>query len=228
MIMNHKIESKTYTLPRKFTYKDVKEFNKFMIKTIGEGVTHLILDASSVEFIDSAGLGILVKALKDFKNAKGKFQIEGLKGEPLNIFHISGADRLFLMNSASPQELLNKKVSEVIMELDLNLQVETVNGAVVLHFAGIMSFPEGWTKFKNQIQEIIPKAKKVILDLKHLKYLDSYSISELLHFSHEIKQQKGQIRFCNANELVKDIFKRIGLDTVIEFFETLQEALEKE
>jgi anti-anti-sigma factor len=50
-------------------------FLKVMTKCISEGSTNVILDLSKIDFIDSSGLGVLVRLAKQVQNAQGKFQI---------------------------------------------------------------------------------------------------------------------------------------------------------
>lgn len=46
-----------------------------MVKCVGEGPPHLLLDLSSVDFMDSSGLGALVQIAKEAQTAGGSFQI---------------------------------------------------------------------------------------------------------------------------------------------------------
>jgi anti-anti-sigma factor len=50
-------------------------FLKVMTKCLEEAPSHVILDLSKIDFIDSSGLGVLVRLAKQMQNAKGSFQI---------------------------------------------------------------------------------------------------------------------------------------------------------
>jgi anti-anti-sigma factor len=50
-------------------------FLKVMTKCLEEEPANIILDLSKIEFIDSSGLGVLVRLAKQMQNAKGSFQI---------------------------------------------------------------------------------------------------------------------------------------------------------
>jgi anti-anti-sigma factor len=50
-------------------------FLKVMTKCLEEKPANVILDLSKIEFIDSSGLGVLVRLAKQMQNAKGSFQI---------------------------------------------------------------------------------------------------------------------------------------------------------
>jgi anti-anti-sigma factor len=46
-----------------------------MTKCLEEKPANVILDLSKIDFIDSSGLGVLVRLAKQMQNAKGTFQI---------------------------------------------------------------------------------------------------------------------------------------------------------
>lgn len=50
-------------------------FLKVMTKCLEEQPANVILDLSKIDFIDSSGLGVLVRLAKQMQNAKGSFQI---------------------------------------------------------------------------------------------------------------------------------------------------------
>lgn len=50
-------------------------FLKVMTKCISESPANIILDLSKIDFIDSSGLGVLVRLAKQVQNAQGTFQI---------------------------------------------------------------------------------------------------------------------------------------------------------
>lgn len=50
-------------------------FLKVMTKCLEEQPANVILDLSKIDFIDSSGLGVLVRLAKQMQNVKGSFQI---------------------------------------------------------------------------------------------------------------------------------------------------------
>jgi anti-anti-sigma factor len=53
------------------------------------------LDCSGLDYISSAGLGVLLKTQKRLLAANGKLRIAGLKPHLLDVFTYSGFDQLF-------------------------------------------------------------------------------------------------------------------------------------
>jgi anti-anti-sigma factor len=58
------------------------------------------LDCSELEYISSAGLGVLLKTQKRLLVAAGKLRLTGLKPHLRDIFTYSGFDQLFEIESA--------------------------------------------------------------------------------------------------------------------------------
>ncbi|MFM7449363.1 MAG: STAS domain-containing protein [Leptolyngbyaceae cyanobacterium] len=50
-------------------------FRKVLTKCVEEGPSHLILDLSKIDFVDSSGLGALVQLAKKAQSAQGSFHI---------------------------------------------------------------------------------------------------------------------------------------------------------
>ena len=50
-------------------------FLKVLTKYIEDGPTHIILDLSTIDFVDSSGLGALVQLVKKAKTADGSLQV---------------------------------------------------------------------------------------------------------------------------------------------------------
>jgi anti-sigma B factor antagonist len=55
----------------------------------------VVLDCSQLEYISSAGLGVLLKTQKRLMASSGKLQLTGLKPHLRDIFTYSGFDQLF-------------------------------------------------------------------------------------------------------------------------------------
>jgi anti-sigma B factor antagonist len=59
------------------------------------------LDCSSLEYISSAGLGVLLKTQKRLLAVSGKLRLTGVSPHLLDIFRYSGFDQIFEIEAAS-------------------------------------------------------------------------------------------------------------------------------
>lgn len=63
-----------------------------LLDYLDAGKTRIVLDLTGVTYIDSAGLGEVVRAMKRAREVGGDLRICGLGGDVLRIFEITGLD----------------------------------------------------------------------------------------------------------------------------------------
>lgn len=70
----------------------------------------IVFDCSALEYIDSTGLGLIVRFYKDFTNGGGKFALAALQSKPKLVFEITRASKIFDLFDAveSAVEFLKK------------------------------------------------------------------------------------------------------------------------
>jgi anti-sigma B factor antagonist len=61
------------------------------------------LDCSRLEYISSAGLGVLLKTQKRMMASGGKLRLTGLSPHLRDVFQYSGFDRIFEIEPADPE-----------------------------------------------------------------------------------------------------------------------------
>ena len=64
-------------------------------RVLASGTPHLAIDMSSLEYISSAGLRVLLVVAKKVQQAQGKVVLFGLVRNVREVFSISGFDRIF-------------------------------------------------------------------------------------------------------------------------------------
>lgn len=65
-----------------------------MLKSSLAGVSHLTIDFSSLEYISSAGLRVLLSAHKTMKRQEGDMVVQGANEEVREVFTITGFDKI--------------------------------------------------------------------------------------------------------------------------------------
>lgn len=85
-----------YTAPR---------LKEHILNTLEQGDARLVVDLSSVDFMDSSGLGVLVSALKRTKDLDGELRIVCPKGGVLKIFSITGLTKVFGIDATLEEAL---------------------------------------------------------------------------------------------------------------------------
>ena len=74
-----------------------KELEQRAISLIDGGETALVLDFSSVTFISSAGLRVILLIAKKLETVQGKVKLCGLNATLRDVFEISGFSKLFVI-----------------------------------------------------------------------------------------------------------------------------------
>lgn len=72
---------------------------------LAENVGNILVDGSDLKYISSAGLGVFMSYLEDFKEKGVAFIIFGLEEKVLNVFHILGLDQLIIMENSQKDAL---------------------------------------------------------------------------------------------------------------------------
>lgn len=73
------------------------DLRETLVEVIDEGA-RIVIDMEAVEFLDSAGLGILVGGLKRARGRDGDLELVCSNGEVLKPLVITGLDRVFTIH----------------------------------------------------------------------------------------------------------------------------------
>ena len=100
------------------------------------------------------------------------------------------------------------------------------DGIVILTLNGelkIVSAEDSKTRINNSITEA--NAKKVVLDLSGLEFLDSAGLAVFISAYKKMTVEEGKIAICGLNGQPKTIFEISNMQRIINVFPTLDEAL---
>lgn len=70
------------------------ELDLAIAKSVGEGSTKILIDCSSLEYISSAGLGVFMSYIEEFKDKNIKMVLFGMSDKVANTFEILGLNEL--------------------------------------------------------------------------------------------------------------------------------------
>jgi len=66
------------------------QLDSAVIEALAQETSHLTLDLSEVTFLDSSGLGVIVKALKRAKESNTTFDVVAANERVLKVFNLTG------------------------------------------------------------------------------------------------------------------------------------------
>jgi len=86
------------------------ELDLAIAKSVGEGFNKILVDCSSLEYISSAGLGVFMSYIEEFKDKRIKMVLFGMSEKVANTFEILGLNELLEISKdkAEAKKLLNE------------------------------------------------------------------------------------------------------------------------
>ncbi|PKL47302.1 MAG: anti-sigma factor antagonist [Planctomycetes bacterium HGW-Planctomycetes-1] len=88
--------------------EDIKALEESIIPLI-EGHVNLVIDFSSVQFLSSAVLGLLIRISKKINEHKGKLKLCGISSRIYEIFKITRLDEIFDIHEDAKKAMLSLK-----------------------------------------------------------------------------------------------------------------------
>src|SRR5918912_3368252 len=70
------------------------ELDLAIAKSVGEGFTKILIDCNSLEYISSAGLGVFMSYIEEFKDKNISMVLFGMSDKVANTFEILGLHEL--------------------------------------------------------------------------------------------------------------------------------------
>lgn len=87
----------TIALSGNLYVESVVKLREDILKAIEQGKSHFIFDMHNLEYIDSAGLGVLITVQKRVRQLNGGVVIRGLKGNVRELFELTRLDKVFTL-----------------------------------------------------------------------------------------------------------------------------------
>lgn len=108
----------------------------------------------------------------------------------------------------------------------MQIAVKTANDVKVLAFEGSLdtqTSPDAQTQLTQLIED---GDKKILVNFEKLHYISSAGLRILLAAAKQLKTADGELRICDLNEVVKEVFDISGFSTIFKIFENEPEALD--
>ena len=83
-------------------------------------------------------------------------------------------------------------------------------------------------EFEDALNEAIDgEPKHLIVNLKDVEYLSSAGLRSILRIAKRLEKKQRKLAFVGARELVAEVIRLTGVDSIFPLCATTQEALEK-
>jgi len=106
------------------------------------------------------------------------------------------------------------------------IKERNVDGVVILTLErGLKGMGEA--TLKERLDQLVRAGHmQILVDLGGLPYVDSTELGRLIRCHLSVRRAGGRVRLCNLSEKVRMLMKMTRLDTVLELYESEDEALE--
>jgi anti-sigma B factor antagonist len=111
--------------------------------------------------------------------------------------------------------------------MGFQLDTQEIGRVIVVEAVGRFTLTDGQTKLRDVIHVFTGYgAKKFILTLSRVEFIDSYGVGELVRSYSVVRQMGGEIKLADVNEKVLDVLKISRLNTLFEICSGKEAALQ--
>lgn len=112
------------------------------------------------------------------------------------------------------------------METLIEVNKKEENGIIIFEFSWELDETNADKTFKSIYDAIGDFSwKKIILNMRWLKYLNSKSIGYIADVFSNIEDNDGQMQISNCSDWVKDILELVGITTIVPTVDDEKDAI---
>jgi|SRR5277367_2668868 len=109
--------------------------------------------------------------------------------------------------------------------MKLDLETRAIDDVTVLYCRGRFTYRDEATAFSQKIAELLPHARRVVVELSGLEVIDSAGLGELVVVHMWIKASGCSLKLAGANPRVRHLLELTNLLPVFDVHPTLDDAL---
>lgn len=177
-----------------------------------------VLDAAQTKYINSSGIGILLKHLKKVQSMDGRMVIRNLHGDPLTLFRSTGLDMVFTVEE--PED-----TAPTTDNLPLVVQFNSHGNIGIFRLSGTMQSSAAIAAFKEKVLLELADKSKILLDLCQLDEINPFAAREIVNIHRILDSSDEEMRLSRARPNVLSVLNESGLPESVEAFDSEEDAL---
>jgi anti-sigma B factor antagonist len=111
-------------------------------------------------------------------------------------------------------------------KVKLSLEQRNRGDVIIVHCQGRIVYRDEAAALSRLLAEVLPHARKLVLDLSGVASIDSAGIGELAQLQSRAENYSVSVKCAGANPLVRNLLDLTNLDSVLEIHASLDDALE--
>jgi anti-sigma B factor antagonist len=80
-------------------------------------------------------------------------------------------------------------------------------------------------EFKSEMGRLIEGCTRMIIDMEHVKFIDSAGCGALITVLRQLKGSGGDLKLYNVDKQVRLVFELVRMHKIVDIFNTQQEAI---
>ena len=109
----------------------------------------------------------------------------------------------------------------------MKLSTRTVDAVTIVDLGGKLILGEDTEQLRTRMREVIQSgAKKILLNMGNVNYIDSSGVGELVRAYASAGSQGGQLKLLGLTKKIHDLLTVTKLLTVFETYENEKQAME--
>lgn len=110
--------------------------------------------------------------------------------------------------------------------MSLKIDHYTDGDVTVLNLKGKVTIGSGDVQLRNDVESLLNDGHmKLVLNLRHLKYMDSSGVGELVSTFTTVSNRGGRLSLCNLSGKILDLLQITQLLQVFDTFTNVEEAI---
>ena len=110
--------------------------------------------------------------------------------------------------------------------MSLKFKTRQVDGVTILDLTGRITLGEGSVTLREAVKDAVQKgAKKILLNLKDVDYIDSSGLGEMVGAFTTVKNQGGELKLLHLTDKVHDLLQITKLYTVFDIHDNETHAV---
>jgi anti-sigma B factor antagonist len=110
-------------------------------------------------------------------------------------------------------------------KLKLSTEIEVHEDVTVVHCHGRIVFREEAVALWHAVDDLMPHAHQVVLNLHEVEAIDGAGLGRLLAIQQRVAGHGGSLRLASPSRRTLDLLQLTNLDTVFEIYPALEDAL---
>jgi anti-sigma B factor antagonist len=109
----------------------------------------------------------------------------------------------------------------------MNIEARTVGDVVVLSISGDIAMNgTGANRVADKVRSLVQEGHdRLVLDLRHVRYVDSVGLGELVHALSVVRNRGGEMKLLNVTRRLNDLLVLTKLLTLFDCFDQESEAV---